>query len=118
MRFLACSVAFLLIVAGVAVLSGCIPITKREGDEAYTRRADALKEALAGERDVRAAFGEPVVTQLKGGARRLEYQVPISKRTVYLTLCGVLPTEGLTNELHRLSVDMDAGGRVRSYRLE
>jgi hypothetical protein len=119
MRFLACSVAFLLITAGVAVLTGCIPITEHRGKELFVRPAEALKRDHAGEADVRAAFGEPRGVQpIEGGGRRLAFRVPVSKRTSFLTLCGVMPMQDWTTDFRQLSVDVDASGRVRDYRLE
>lgn len=119
MRFIACSVAFLLIVAGVAVLAGCIPYTQGVSVGTYAERAEGWRREGADTNKVRAALGEPLSVQPTGdGGQRLEFQVMASSRAVFITLCGVVPMQNWKHEPHRLMVDMDHYGRVRDYQLE
>jgi hypothetical protein len=119
MRFIACSVAFLLIVAGVAVLTGCIPITQRVELREYARRAEAWRREGADAKKVRAALGDPLSVQpTADGGQRLEFQVMVSSRAAFATLCGIVPMQDWKHEPHRLVLDMDHYGRVRSYQAE
>jgi len=118
MRFIACSIAFLLIVAGVAALTGCIPITKHSGGEAEVARAKMLRHDHADADRVRAELGEPAeVRPGPDGRQRLEYHLPGTTATVLLTLCGPIPYPEQP-VVRRLVLELDRNGRVRDYQME
>jgi hypothetical protein len=119
MRFFACSVAFLLIVAGVAVLTGCIPITEHRGGEAEVARAKVLNRERADVERVREELGEPAeVRPGTDGRQRLEYHLPGSSQTILLTLCGPVPMAGPSSEVRRLVLEIDRNGRVRDFQVQ
>ena len=119
MRLIACSVAFLLIVAGMAVLTGCIPITKHYGGEAEVARAKVLNRERADVERVREELGEPAeVRPGPDGRQRLEYHLPGSRETILLTLCGPIPMTGPSSDIRRLVLEFDRNGRVRDFQVE